>query len=192
MAITLTEVLDGNGNIVADGNTYATIAYADARFLGRDSVATWDAANDDTQARAMLDAMELLRGKPWIGGRLSETQPEDWPRAAVRPAERRSNRLIRTGYETLTGATGGLYDAGGKFWASTVIPTPIKDAQCDLAYLFVTDDFRKQDQYSSIVTKAGSTTLTKRTGSELLTSGIPRQIFAALKVFLMSGVELSR
>lgn len=192
MAIDLVEVLDGSGAIVAGGNTYATIGYADARFAGRASVATWDAASDDTQARAMLDAMDLLRGRNWIGGRLSETQPEDWPRVAIRPIERRSRRQIRTGFETLTGATGGLYDLTSKFWASTVIPAPVKDAQCDLAYLFITADFRKDDQYSSIVTKAGSTTLTKKTGADLLKNGLPEAVTRLLAPLLLSGVEMSR
>lgn len=192
MAITLTEVLDGSGVIDPAGNTYATIAYADARFVGRANVATWTAAVGDTQARAMLDAMDLLRGRTWIGGRLVETQPEDWPRVAIRPMERRSRQRIRTGFETLIGATAGLYDASGRFWASTVIPTPVKDAQCDLAFLFVTDDFRQQDQYSSIVTKAGSTTLTRKTGADLLVKGIPATINRILAPLLMAGTELMR
>lgn len=188
MAITLTEVLDGSGAIVASGNTFATIAYADARFEGRANVATWDAASDDTQKRAMLDAMELLQGKQWIGRLFIDTQPKDWPRVGSTPKERQSRSRIRTGYETLTGASAGIYDNSGKFWPSTSIPAPIKDAQCDLAFLFVTDDFRKQDQYSSIVTKAGSTTLTRKTGADLLTGGIPKTIAAMLRPFLLAAM----
>ncbi len=194
MAITLTEVLDGSGNVVAAGNTYASIAYADARFVGRASVATWDAASDDTQARAMLDAMDLLRGRKWIGERLDFTQPEDWPRVAIRPIERRTRQRIVTGYETLTGASAGLYDHTGKFWATTVIPTPVKNAQCDLAYQFVVSGNSPSSSgvsdYSKIVVNVGDVELTRTLDNGGAT--IPQVILQALRPLMMMGTPTSR
>lgn len=196
MAIELVEVLNGSGAIAASGNTYATIAYAEARFSGRPKLQKWEDIGSEAQKRAMLDAMDELRGRNWIGGLLQETQPEDWPRVAIRPIERRSRRVIRAGYETLTGATGGLYDLSSKFWASTVIPTPLKNAQCDLAFLRAllpssSDlDSASLSDYKKIVVTVGDIELTREQQDEV--AMIRASVQKMIAPFLLSGTQMER
>lgn len=134
MPITLTPALNA-GVVDLAGNTYASLDEATAYLDSRANGSGWFNYGADDQARALITAAEMLdASRRWIGAQVREDQPLAWPRVAIRPMERRRRRLIRTGFETLTGATSGLYDAKNRFWASTVIPTPIKHAQCELAF----------------------------------------------------------
>ena len=142
MPITLTPALSA-GVIDLAGNTYVTTAEADTYFDSRANGSGWSDYGDDDHKRALITAAEMLdASRRWIGGLVREDQPLAWPRVAIRPIERRSRRLIRTGFETLTGATAGLYDGKRRFWASTVIPKPIKDAQCELAFSILVEGLK--------------------------------------------------
>lgn len=141
MPITLTPALNA-GVIDLAGNTYLTLVDADAYFDSRVNGGGWSGYTSDDKSRALITgAQSLDASRRWIGGLVREDQPLQWPRVAIRPMERRSRRLIRTGFETLTGATAGLYDGKNRFWASTVIPKPIKDAQCELAFALLVGGF---------------------------------------------------
>lgn len=129
MPIELITALDGDGEIQTDANTFADIAFADAYFDLRPNSSAWtDLTDDDDKARLLLWAMRSLNGLAWIGGRLTETQPLDWPRVAIRPNERTFAGLQYGG-----GYGAGLYDGQGFFWASNTIPTGVKNAQCEYA-----------------------------------------------------------
>jgi hypothetical protein len=134
MAITLVTALDVNGVIQAAGNTFADLTYANTYFDQRPNSSAWTNLNDDEdKKKLLLWAMRSLNALGWIGGLLEVTQPLSWPRVAIRPIERSTRRQIRTGFETLTGATSGLYDLRGRFWPSNAIPAPVKNAQCEQA-----------------------------------------------------------
>jgi hypothetical protein len=134
MPITLTPAINA-GVIDLAGNTYVTAAEAKTYLDQRAGGGDWFNYGADDHARALISAaISLDESRRWIGGLVREDQPLQWPRVAIRPVERRTRRLIRTGFETLTGASGGLYDMKGRFWAATAIPKPIKNAQCELAF----------------------------------------------------------
>lgn len=143
---TLTPALNA-GVIDLAGNTYVTLAEANTYFDNRANGASWGAQAQTDRERALLTAVSLQdSSRRWIGALVREDQPLAWPRVAIRPNERRSRRLIRTGFETLTGATAGLYDAKSRFWAATVIPKPIKDGQCELAFAFLINGFNYETE----------------------------------------------
>jgi hypothetical protein len=120
-------------------NSYVDLEEARTYFDNRANSGDWFSLGPDDQARALITAAQMLdESRRWIGGLVREDQPLQWPRVAIRPIERRSRRTIRTGFETLTGATGGLYDLRQRFWAATSIPTPIKSAQCEFAFALIT------------------------------------------------------
>jgi hypothetical protein len=125
--------LSGSGQINLDGNTFADIDFADAYFDLRPNATAWtELTDDDAKARLLLWAMRSLDGLGWIGGRLTQTQPLDWPRVAIRSAERSFPGAF--GYHQGDNYHGGgLYDGKGFFWASTTIPTSVKNAQCEFA-----------------------------------------------------------
>src|SRR5262245_56565435 len=139
--VELIPVLDENGQIVLNGNTFGTLEEANAYFASRPNGEGWVELGQDGQATGLLSVMDILGDLNWIGGLVREDQPGPWPRVAIRPVERRSQRRIRTGLETLTGATGGLYDLKNRFWAATAIPTPVKNAQFELAFALQVDGF---------------------------------------------------
>lgn len=77
MAITLIPE-DGSG--IADANTYAAQADADAYFANRAN-ATWAAASADAKAAALIQATQYLDARyTFKGVRLTDTQALEWPR----------------------------------------------------------------------------------------------------------------
>ena len=142
MPITLTPVLDGTGAIDASGNTLATLTQFDTYLSERLNAASVLAMGVETKKQGLITAMRVLNALPLIGAPYSVTQPHPvWPRVAINPLERGSLRFrIRTGYETLTGATAGIYDRQGRFWSATAIPVSLRNAQCELAIAMLTDD----------------------------------------------------
>lgn len=142
MPITLTPVIDGTGAIAASGNTLATLAQFTTYLENRLNAGSVLAMAATTREQALLTAMRVLNALPLIGDPYSATQPQSvWPRMATNPMERGSLRFrIRTGYETLTGATGGIYDRNGRFWAVTAIPEPLRNAQCEIAFAMLVDE----------------------------------------------------
>lgn len=142
MPITLTPVLDGTGAIDASGNTLATLTQFDTYLSERLNAASVLAMGVETKKQGLITAMRVLNALPLIGAPYSVTQPHPvWPRVAINPLERGSLRFrVRTGYETLTGATAGIYDRQGRFWSATAIPVSLRNAQCELAIAMLTDE----------------------------------------------------
>lgn len=130
MAVILIAALDGNGAIVATGNTFNTYDEAVAYFNNRSGSASWHDLDEEDQKLTLLSAMRFFAGINWIGGRYSITQPLDWPRIAIRENER-SPSTAPSGYGVY--ANGGLFDHNGRLWLTTQIPTHVKNAQCEFA-----------------------------------------------------------
>lgn len=188
----LVPAINVSNAIDLSGNTYLTLAQADTYFDNRPGSTGWYGVTSDNKERALLTAVTLLdEARIWIGAPVREDQPLAWPRVAIRPSERRARRLIRTGFETLTGATGGLYDARSRFWASNVIPKPIKDAQCEIALALLDADYNLAPNEASIKSFSADglsvefDTPQKRTELPVLVSRL-------LAPMSMGGVELLR
>jgi hypothetical protein len=187
---TLTPAINGSNEIDLAGNTYAILNEADTYFEGRAGGQAWLDADVGEREQSLLTAISILDSQRWIGGLVREDQPLAWPRVAIRPMERRSRRLIRTGFETLLGATAGLYDHKNRFWASTAIPTPIKNAQCELAFAILVSDFNYEGEaeVKSFSDDKMSVTFDRpRDRSEL-----PMFVRRFLSPLIMSGPELRR
>lgn len=139
MAITLTPALDEEDAVDADGNTYCTLAVANTYFEGRLDAETWNTAGEERQQQALLTAMRVLESLKYVGLPSTTTQPLAWPRVANTPRERGQVGRGRYSAAEILGETSGLYDTRGRKWLVTEIPTPIQNAQCEIALAMLTD-----------------------------------------------------
>lgn len=188
---TLTPAINGSNQIDLAGNSYVALDEATAYFDNRQDGIRWFDYGPDDQTRALISAaMSLDESRRWIGGLVREDQPLQWPRVAIRPIERRSRKLIRTGFETLIGASGGLYDLSNRFWAATTIPKPIKNAQCELAFeLLVTGlPLAGKPGIKSFSQDGVSVTYDKPVGREAL----PLIVAKLIAPLSLSGPEMER
>lgn len=74
---------DGTGK--TDAESYASVADADAYFVGRTGATAWAAAADTAaKEKALRDATDYLEERyntRWLGRKTNETQALAWPRA---------------------------------------------------------------------------------------------------------------
>lgn len=192
MAITLVPAMNGT-SIDPDGNTFGTLDEANTYFTNRVNGSDWTAiSTDEAKKQLLLYAMNPFQNLGWIGGLVQETQPLSWPRVAIRPTERRSRNRIRTGFETLTGASGGLYDKNNRFWSAEAIPVPVKNAQFEQAL-----SLHKFSQSSSpIATRYKRWEVQNQDGviemDVSATGKMSSQAMELLKPFLFTGGGMSR
>ena len=101
-----------------DANSYATLEEADAYHETRLHNTEWTAATEDERKTALIWATRVLdRQVDWIGRRwgLYDAQALEWPRS-------------------------GAYDSNGFYIDYQIIPRQVKDAQAELAWLFLRED----------------------------------------------------
>lgn len=116
----------------ASANSYTTLAEANSYMEGRLNSTLWDAASDDSCNRALVEATREIDTLFFVGKRASTTQALAWPRDfAVDPD-----------------------DPNGDYFATTEIPTRVKNACMELANQFIvagTTDVAALDSAQGIV-----------------------------------------
>jgi hypothetical protein len=101
----------------ASANSFVSLADAAAYLNGRLNAGAWDAADDDTRARALIEATRELNLLAYRGTRATSTQALAWPRAwAPDP-------------DAPAGALG--------YYAADVLPRRLQDATIELALQLV-------------------------------------------------------
>jgi len=127
MALTLV-VEDGSSK--SDSNTYISLEDANAYMEGRIGTSTWDSASQSDQEAALVQSARILdRYVEWVGVVTDETQAMEWPRQYV-PDPR---------YKTVN-ALNFYVTAGDYFLPKDAIPQQVKDAQCELALVLLSQD----------------------------------------------------
>ena len=177
MAITLTTTVGG-----ASSDSYATTAEAETYFLKRLGAEAWNASTatygSDAKEQALLAAMTFLESLNYLGSRASTTQALEWPRSG-----NGRNRWLDT-------ATTGLVDLRGRAWASTVIPTPIKRAQYEMALSILQSPHVLEHGLSDGAELwAGALRINLKTQNEGATA-IPHTVLRELSGLVISGVRL--
>ena len=118
----------------ASANSFVTLAEAQAYMDARLNGDTWTAASTDTQNRALVEATRDISNKDFGGRRVTVTQSLSWPRwGALDPDQ----------------PYGWLFD-------STIVPTRVKNATCELAFQFVnygTTDLATYDPNAGVIEK---------------------------------------
>lgn len=108
-----------DGTIVANANSYVTVADANAYFALTNNT-VWDALDpSDQKGPFLIQAVRFMQQryrKRWAGYRTSSTQLLDWPRASVSKPD-----------------VGIGYAAYPSYYGIHEIPQEVKDAQCELA-----------------------------------------------------------
>lgn len=111
----------------AAANSYISVADAEAYMDSLLNASSWTGATSDDKTRSLLTAARRLDRENWLGTRATKTQRLAWPRVgAVKP----DPVGAAVGY-------GGYWGGYGETYASTEIPQPVKDAQCELALAYL-------------------------------------------------------
>ena len=116
----------------AAANSYCTVVEADAYHETRLFASTWTTALAATKIAALIEAARRLDSSfRWTGAAAGTTQALCWPRT-------------------------GMYSRTGQLIVSTVIPTPLKEAQAEFArQLIAADRFADNDAQKMGLTDLG-------------------------------------
>jgi hypothetical protein len=132
----------------ANANSYVSLAEAEDYFATRLDVSAWENAEEagsGRKERALMAATRILDRQNYLGYPATTTQRLKWPRAAVRKADSSlvgGDGLLGAGALTAYRTGYGLYaGGGGDAYPSDVIPQPLKDATCELAYALLAEEF---------------------------------------------------
>lgn len=101
----------------ATANSFVTLAEAQTYMDGRLNGTLWDSATTDSQNRALVEAARELNTLSFVARKTTNTQALQWPRFYA------------------TDPDAALFTQW--FFAATVIPQRVKDAQCELALEFL-------------------------------------------------------
>ncbi len=166
----------------ADANSFADLAYADAYFANTQREATWLAIGDDNaRERALLDAMLVLEGLDWIGGRSSGDQALSWPRMLLQ-----RGRLQYTYF-----GSSMLVDYRGRYWPANEVPNQIRNAQCELALLVAQDASWVEGTFDVTSIRTGIVQLGINGGADA-GSVLGSRVWLWLDGFLLSGSGVIR
>lgn len=120
----------------ASSNSFCSLAEATTYLSGRLNTTLWDAATTDSQNRALVEAARELNVLAFSSRKATSTQAMQWPRFwAIDP----------------DASTFAVW-----YFASTVIPQRVKDAQCELALEFIkagTSDIAALDPTIGVIEK---------------------------------------
>lgn len=119
---------DGSG--VANANSYATVAQADAYHDGHLYASAWTAAVTATKEKALVMATRLIdAGVMWKGYKTNAGQALQWPRGIAK-----DDNLYGYPYAGFTGSESGGY------FANDAIPKELVDAVSEQARLLISKD----------------------------------------------------
>jgi hypothetical protein len=100
----------------SNANSYVDLAYANEYFLSRLGSNSWSSSPNESKEPALIQATMMLdRLFNWEGTRTEESQALRWPRIEV---------VDQDGFEI----------------DDDVIPTPVKQAECELALYILTNN----------------------------------------------------
>lgn len=123
MAVT---VIVEDGTVVANANSYISVADATTYFTNRPNT-DWTAASADEKAAALIKATDYMVQKyrlKWRGIRVNFDQVLDWPRAGV---------ITEDFYSPETAPRPTIFTGLAYEYPTNVVPLEVKNACCELA-----------------------------------------------------------
>lgn len=158
----------------ATSNTFCTLVEATAYLSARLNATAFTGAVADSQNMALLEACrELSRLGCWKGRRVNATQALSWPRDYVPDPDNPDNEgLLVSGYEDLEEPFSTI-----TYYATTVMPTRVKEAQIELALEFLragTEDVAGLDPDTNIKSSVTDVLETVFVGQSQRASGLVR------------------
>jgi hypothetical protein len=175
---TLTETVGS-----ATANSYATAEEALAYFEARLGGEKWP-AGAAAATKALLTAMRILEGLRFKGRRVDATQALNWPRVANTPQERGWGDAS----PYIASTSLGLVAGNGRNYATTAIPQPIKDAQCEIAYAMILDPSLNDPALIQATLKTGNLTIDHRSPAATRL----RMAYECLSGLVLHGTQLQR
>jgi len=135
-----------DGSAKADAESFATVAFADTYHSNRGNTA-WAAlastAIKEAALRKATDYMAQQYARRWLGHRTTSTQALEWPRAWVPLPS----------------------DPFDNYYASDVMPAPVKSACAELALRAAAGDLTDDEAQPIAAVSAGSVSVTFQPGS---------------------------
>jgi len=128
------------GSGMANAESYASVAEADAYHVAHSASAVWSAALTADKERCLRLATQYLDiryGLRWVGLRANLAQALDWPRSSARDVD--------------SSILGGISDCEGFVLPSTQIPPAVKAATAEAALRFLSG----QDLLTDLSNPAG-------------------------------------
>lgn len=117
-------IVQETGAVVANANSYVTLAEAELYFETHPQATAWAASSTDSKNRLLITAARVLDNCIKFNGyKVSASQAMQWPRALARDTDQFGGVLGR-----VSGTTINFGD-----FPSDAIPKGIKDAQCEMA-----------------------------------------------------------
>lgn len=154
-----------------DANSYGTVAEADTYLSYRVGASAWAAKLADEKIQALVSATDRLDQERYKGARASATQRLEWPRV-------------------------GVVDAGGNAVSSAVIPQRIKNAEFELAFVYVTAPATAGDPVSPKVNdkksiEVGDVAIEYWKPGEVGVTSLPASVQRLIEFFLYVAVVLA-
>jgi hypothetical protein len=187
VAITITTTIAG-----ASSNSYVTVADASTYFEGRLDAEGWNTADEERQQQALLTAMRVLESLDFIGARSTGTQALCWPRVATTQGERGMSFSYSVSSLTVLGAGEGLYDNDGRKWLVTVIPTPVVEAQCEVALVLLQQGATWLSGAGGDLKRIRTGVVTLELGGAVTLAELRKVAMEYLTGLLVEGAELKR
>lgn len=124
MSVTLDATVGGTS-----ANSFVSLEDAESYFEGRPFASAWTAASESTREQALVFASRILNRMKWAGNKGSttntaSTQALAWPRRWSPSLEYDAPPDWVSAY---------FVDTNVEYYSSLTMPTPLKDATCELA-----------------------------------------------------------
>jgi hypothetical protein len=129
-----------DGSLVANANSYVSLAYANTYFSDRANPIEWYESTEEIKQAALIYATAWVDSNyKWKSSIISTNQSLGWPRVAY----------LNSDGKTIEG-----------------IPKKLKEAVCEMALNWIKEDFSSSEREGIETEKIGSSSITYRTGSK--------------------------
>lgn len=126
-----------------NANSYVTLAEGNTYFDGRLHCSDWTSATDADKEKALIQATRIFNQYiDWLGLKTDDDQALQWPRKYV----------CNDGVNYFECGSSWLAIDSEYYWVvdSTTILQIIKDAECELALVLLSDDIQSGGDFSSL------------------------------------------
>lgn len=156
-------------------NSYADATYADTYFQTHLMRDRWTVIRDAAMSEAaLLAAMPIIEEQDYLGVKKTTTQALNFPRVG---------EYMPRSWTSPDAASGTDWtDHRGRVWDGESVPSPISDAQCELALIMAENDSWFEHKYASKQITTGSAEVAALVGRDL--QELPHSVYRLIAPFV--------